>query len=68
MTKQRDARPTLNSSEVAKLFDITRATLYRWVREGKVPQPLSHPTTGQMVWKQADLDNIGKFLKAKEKS
>ncbi len=66
MTNRKSGRATLNSSEVAKLFDITRATLYRWVRLGKIPEPMTHPTTGQMIWTQTDLDNIGRFLRSRE--
>jgi predicted site-specific integrase-resolvase len=58
-------RTTLNSSEVARLFNVTRATLYRWVKQEKVPEPLSDPETGRWIWRQSDLATIGEYIRNK---
>ncbi|HTS69574.1 MAG TPA: helix-turn-helix domain-containing protein [Terriglobia bacterium] len=58
-----DRRPILNSSEVARLFGITRATLYRWLKQEKIPEPMVDPDNGQRMWRQSDIDTVGQFLK-----
>jgi excisionase family DNA binding protein len=63
MSRQRDGRrPQLNSTEVAKLFGIARRTLYRWLEEQKIPEPMVDPDTGQRIWRQIDLDGIQQYL------
>jgi predicted DNA-binding transcriptional regulator AlpA len=68
MSRQNNGRrPLLNSSEVARLFGITRATLYRWLRAEKIPEPMVDPDTGQRIWRQSDIDAIESFLKQRER-
>jgi excisionase family DNA binding protein len=68
MPKPRDGRPAnLNSAEVARLFGITRSTLYRWLKQEKIPEPMVDPDTGQRTWRQSDLDAIGQFLRERER-
>jgi predicted DNA-binding transcriptional regulator AlpA len=68
MARQNNGRrPLLNSSEVARLFGVTRATLYRWLRSEKIPEPMVDPDTGQRIWRQSDIDGIESFLKGRER-
>lgn len=53
---------SLNSNEVADLFEIPRITLYRWVRDGKIPEPLTNPQTRQKIWTQSDVEAVGRFI------
>lgn len=43
----------LRVSEVAKIFDISTATVWRWVRAGKLPQPVK--ICGSTRWKRSTL-------------
>jgi predicted DNA-binding transcriptional regulator AlpA len=57
-----EPRPTLNNNEVAEMFGITRVTLYRWLKDGKIPEPMTHPVTKQKIWTQSDLDAVSRFI------
>jgi excisionase family DNA binding protein len=59
-------RAGLNTSEVAGLFNVTRATLYRWMRDGKITGPAPDPDTGQKLWRQMDLDAVEQFIRTRE--
>jgi predicted site-specific integrase-resolvase len=59
-------RAGLNTSEVAGLFNVTRATLYRWMRDGKITGPTPDPDTGQKLWRQMDLDAVAQFIRTRE--
>lgn len=58
MTETGDRRPRLSTTEVSRMFGITRATLYKWIAEGKIPEPAKDPDHGWPVWQQPDLDAI----------
>jgi excisionase family DNA binding protein len=58
MIETEDRRPRLSTSEVSKMFGITRATLYRWIAEGKIPEPAKDPGNGWPIWQQPELDAI----------
>ena len=62
-----DRRPQLTTSEVAEMFEVGRATLYRWIREGKIPEPPRNPTTGWPIWGQPELDALAR-VKPRRKS
>lgn len=53
-----DRRPRLSTTEVAEMFGVDRTTLYRWIREGKIPDPARDPDTGWPVWTQPELDAV----------
>src|SRR4051794_38857561 len=57
-----EPRPTLNNNEVAEMFGIRRVTLYRWLKDGKIPEPMTHPVTKQKIWTQSDLDAVSRFI------
>jgi predicted site-specific integrase-resolvase len=68
MKEQSDRRPRLNTSEVAEMFGVTRTTLDRWIREGKIPEPARNPENGWPIWQQPELDAIAKVLKGRKKA
>jgi len=49
------------------MFDVGRATLYRWIRNGKIPEPARDPVTGWPIWGQSELEAIAKATKGKRK-
>ena len=53
---------SLTSAEVCEIFHIPRATLHFWVNKELIPQPLYNPESRQLLWTQADIDAIQKFL------
>lgn len=66
MTESEDRRPRLSTSEVSKMFGVTRATLYRWIAEGKIPEPAKDPDSGWPIWQQPELDAIVAAIKHKQ--
>jgi predicted site-specific integrase-resolvase len=62
-----DRRPRLTTPEVAEMFGVTRATLVRWIREGKIPEPAKDPETGWPIWQQPELDALGRALQSRRK-
>jgi len=67
MREAGDRRPRLSTVEVSKLFDVNRVTLYRWIREGVIPEPARDPDSGWPIWQQPDLDAIARALQARRK-
>ncbi len=67
MSSSADRRPRLNTSEVAKMFAVTRATLYRWMEEGKIPAPARDPGSGWPIWQQPELDAFAKLVRNRKK-
>lgn len=66
-TSSTDRRPRLNTSEVAKMFGVTRATLYRWIEDGKIPEPARDPESGWQVWQQPELDAIARIVRNRKR-
>jgi len=62
-----DRRPQLTTTEVSEMFEVGRATLYRWIRNGKIPEPARDPVTGWPIWGQSELEAIAKATKGKRK-
>lgn len=63
-----DRRPQLNTSEVSEMFGIGRATLYRWIREGKIPEPARDPKTSWPIWGQSELNAIAKAMQNRKRT
>ena len=40
---------------------VSRATIYRWVDNGKFPAPLK-PSGGVNLWKRSDIDRVDRFV------
>ena len=62
-----DRRPRLTTPEVSEMFEVTRATLYRWIKEGKIPEPARDPENGWPIWQQPELDAVARVLKNRKK-
>ena len=43
----------MDSKEVAELLSVHRQTIYNWVRDDKMPQPISLP--GRLRWLRSDI-------------
>lgn len=67
MTTPSDRRPRLKTTEVAEQFGVTRATLHRWIKEGKIPEPARDPENGWPIWQQPELDAVARVLKNRKK-
>jgi predicted site-specific integrase-resolvase len=57
-----DRRPRLSTSEVSEMFGVPRATLNRWIKEGKIPEPARDPDNNWPIWQQPELDAISRAL------
>jgi prophage regulatory protein len=57
MTTQAPTAHTLiKCHEIQADFTLSRATIYRWMKEGKFPKPIN--LGANMVrWKKSDIDN-----------
>ena len=62
MKEHDDRRPRLTTPEVSEMFGVTRATLYRWIKEGKIPEPARDPENGWPIWQQPDLDAVARAM------
>ena len=58
----RRGRDYLSAREVAEVLDVSRQTLYNWIRSGKIPAPQRHPLTSQPRWTPEDVDRIRRIL------
>lgn len=54
----------LTDKQVAELLSIHQITVWRWVREGKLPAPIKI-TSGATRWRRAD---IAAWLNAKKEA
>ncbi len=62
-----DRRPRLTTPEVSEMFGVTRATLYRWIKEGKIPEPARDPENGWPIWQQPELDAVARAMKSRKR-
>jgi predicted site-specific integrase-resolvase len=62
-----DRRPRLSTPEVSEMFGVTRGTLYRWIKEGKIPEPARDPENGWPIWQQPDLDAVSRAMKNRKR-
>lgn len=60
-------RPMLTSAEVARMFKIGRATLYRWLKDEKIPEPWVDPDTGTRTWRQCDIDALSQYVAERQR-
>ena len=65
MKENDDRRPRLTTPEVAEMFGVTRATLLRWIKEGKIPEPARDPENGWPVWQQPELDAVARAVRSR---
>ena len=45
----------LNIREIAKRYDVSEPTVFRWLREGRLPSPTPQPG-GRLRWSLTDLE------------
>jgi len=67
MKEHNDRRPRLSTAEVSEMFGVSRATLYRWIRENTIPEPARDPNSGWPIWQQPELDAVAKALRNKRR-
>ena len=48
------------TSEVAKVVGVTKETLYKWLRQGKIPEP-DRDYRNYRIWTEADIRNCLKY-------
>jgi predicted DNA-binding transcriptional regulator AlpA len=68
MNEHDDRRPRLSTPEVSEMFGVSRATLYRWIKEGTIPEPARDPQNGWPIWQQPELDAVAKAINRKRKA
>jgi len=56
--------PYQTRQELEKLFKVSPATIYRWIKEGKFPKPI-HLGANMVRWKVSDIES---WLTEKETS
>ena len=62
-----ERRPRFSTSDVARMFGVTRATLYRWVRQEKIPELWKDPDNGWPLWQQNQIDAVALLVKTKKR-
>jgi predicted site-specific integrase-resolvase len=67
VTLPANRRDTYNTNQVLEIYDISRASLHRWIKQGKIPEPMTHPVSRQKMWTQSDLENLGLFLERQKR-
>jgi len=52
-----------STAQAARLLKIGRATLHRWMREGKIPRPRTQRIGGVAVrmWSAEDVERLKKY-------
>jgi predicted DNA-binding transcriptional regulator AlpA len=55
-----NTKPKLSTKRAAKAAGVSRITLLRWVRDGKVrgPKPVLIGAVGMRLWSPADVERI----------
>jgi excisionase family DNA binding protein len=53
---------TLTSSEVAEVLGVSKDTIYRWLRQGKIPEPMRNPINTYRVFTQRDVDRMSALM------
>jgi predicted DNA-binding transcriptional regulator AlpA len=62
-----DRRPRLKTPEVSEMFGVTRATLYRWIKDGRIPEPARDPENGWPIWQQPELDAVARAIRNRKR-
>jgi prophage regulatory protein len=47
--------PYQSRQQIEKLFKVSSATIYRWIKEGKFPKPV-HLGANMVRWKASDIE------------
>lgn len=67
MRRNRLRDGTLTSSDVAEILGISKDTVYRWLKQGKVPEPLRNPTNAYRVFTQRDVDFMTQLVRRRKR-
>lgn len=59
-------RASYTTVEVAEMFNVSRLSIDRWIKAGRIPRPMKNPQSNQNLWTQTDIDNLARFLKEKD--
>ncbi|MCZ2078897.1 MAG: MerR family transcriptional regulator [Bryobacterales bacterium] len=51
-------RHYLKTAQVAESLGISLATLYRWLKESKIPEPYRDPSNNYRLWTVEDVERI----------
>jgi DNA-binding transcriptional MerR regulator len=54
---------TLTSADVAEILGVSKDTIYRWLRQGKVPEPMRNPKNAYRVFTQRDVDLMAPLVR-----
>ena len=54
---------SLTSAEVAEILGVSKDTIYRWLRQGKVPEPLRDPRNAYRIFTQRDVDLMSALVR-----
>lgn len=57
MSALRKAQGFASTTDLAKLFDVSRFTIYKWAKSGKIP--LQRRYAGRIGW---DMDELRKYI------
>lgn len=66
-TKADSGRGPWNTLEVAGITEINRMTISRWLEDGKIRAPKQDPKSREYLWTQADIDELVRYAKFKER-
>jgi predicted site-specific integrase-resolvase len=47
------------------MFEITRQTLDRWMKAGRIPRPMKDPQSQTYMWTQTDIDTLARIIRSK---
>lgn len=50
------------AGDVAKIFKVTKMTIYRWHAAGKIPKARRHPMNKYRVYTKEDIEKIKKVV------
>jgi excisionase family DNA binding protein len=63
MAHHQTREESLTSAEVAEILGVSKDTIYRWLRQGKVPEPLRDPRNDYRVFTQRDVDRMSVLVR-----
>jgi DNA-binding transcriptional MerR regulator len=61
------SRQYLRPRQVANLLGISLNTVYRWLENGKIDEPMRDPNSNYRLWTPEDIERIRLSLGTKEK-
>jgi excisionase family DNA binding protein len=58
----------MTSAEVAEILGVSKDTIYRWLRQGKIPEPMRNPMNSYRVFTQRDVDMMSRLVRRKRQT